>query len=92
MGFYKNAGGIKEYTKENIEDTDIPLGTFIIFKESEKSHSRAVLKCIEKDAKEKDAKYTCKDCFFKDFMMSDYCPACLPGERKDGKYVLYQML
>ena len=46
MGFYKNAGGIKEYTKENIEDTDIPLGTFIIFKESEKSHSRAVLKCI----------------------------------------------
>ena len=87
MGFYKNAGGIKEYTKENMEDTDIPLNTFIIFKESESSYSRVVLKCIEKADK-----YTCKDCFFKDFMMNDYCPACLPGERKDGKYALYQML
>ena len=91
MGFYKNAGGIKEYTKENMEDTDIPLDTFFIFKESE-LHSGVVLKCIEKDAKEKDAKYTCKNCFFKDDMMNNYCPACLPGERKDGKYVLYQML
>lgn len=90
MGFYKNAGGIKEYTIENIEDEDIPLDTFFIFKESE-LHSGVVLKCIEKDAKEKDAKYTCKNCFFKDDMMNNYCPACLPGERKDGKYVLYQM-
>ena len=90
MGFYKNAGDIKEYTKENMEDTDIPLNTFFIFKESE-SHSGVVLTCIEKDAKEKDAKYTCKNCFFKDDMMNNYCPACLPGERKDGKYVLYQM-
>ena len=90
MGFYKNAGSIKEYTKENMEDTDIPLDTFFIFKESE-SHSGVVLKCIEKDAKEKDAKYTCKNCFFKDDMMNNYCPACLPGERKDGKYVLYQI-
>ena len=90
MSFYKNAGGIKEYTKENMEDTDIPLDTFFIFKESE-SHSGVVLKCIEKDAKEKDAKYTCKNCFFKDDMMNNYCPACLPGERKDGKYVLYQI-
>ena len=90
MGFYKNAGGIKEYTKENMEDTDIPLDTFFIFKESE-SHSGVVLKCIEKDAKEKDAKYTCKNCFFKDDMMNNYCPACLPGERRDGKYVLYQI-
>ena len=63
MGFYKNAGGIKEYTKENIEDTDIPLDTFIIFKESE-SHSGVVLKCIERGDKN-----TCKDCFssFVDF-------------------------
>ena len=83
MGFYKNAGGIKEYTKENMEDTDIPLDTFFIFKESE-LHSGVVLKCIEREDKN-----TCKDCFFK--IMSECCPTCLPGERKDGKYVLYQM-
>ena len=85
MGFYKNAGGIKEYTKEDIEDTDIPLNTFILFKDSE-THSRVVLECIEREDK-----YACKDCFFKD-IMSEFCPACLPGERKDGKYALYQML
>ena len=85
MGFYKNAGGIKEYIGESIEDTDIPLDTFIIFKESE-SHSEVVLECIEREDK-----YACKDCFFKD-IMGTYCPACLPGERKDGKYALYQML
>ena len=84
MGFYKNAGGIKEYTKEDIEDTDIPLDTFIIFKESE-SHSGVVLKCIERGDKN-----TCKDCFFK--IMSESCPTCLPGERKEGKYALYKML
>ena len=85
MGFYKNAGGIKEYTKEDIEDTDIPLDTFILFKDSE-THSRVVLECIEREDK-----YACKNCFFKD-IMSEFCPACLPGERKDGKYALYQML
>ena len=85
MGFYKNAGGIKEYTKEDIEDTDIPLNTFILFKDSE-THSRVVLECIEREDR-----YACKDCFFKD-IMSECCPACLPGERKDGKYALYQML
>ena len=84
MGFYKNVGGIKEYTIENIEDTDIPLDTFILFKESE-SHSGVVLKCIEREDKN-----TCKDCFFK--IMSECCPTCLPGERKDGKYALYKML
>lgn len=84
MGFYKNAGGIKEYTKENIEDEDIPLDTFIIFKESE-SHE-VILKCIERNDKN-----TCKGCFFKD-IMSECCPTCLPGERKDEKYTLYQML
>lgn len=83
MSFYKNAGGIKEYTIENIEDKDIPLDTFIIFKESE-SHE-VILKCIERDDKN-----ACKGCFFKD--LSECCPTCLPGERKDEKYALYQML
>lgn len=83
MGFYKNAGGIKEYTKESIEDADIPLGAFIILKDSK---FQVVLECIERDDK-----YSCKNCFFKD-IMSEYCPTCLPGERKDGKYVSYQML
>ena len=45
-----------------------------------------VLECIEREDKN-----TCKDCFFKN-IMSECCPACLPGERKDGKYALYKML
>ena len=85
MGFYKNAGGIKEYTKENIEDADIPLGTFIMFKGPE-PYSEVFLECIERNDK-----FSCKGCFFKD-IMSEYCPTCLPGERKDEQYALYQKL
>lgn len=94
MGFYKIAGGIKEYNSEDIGNVDIPLDTPFVFnyekryyKGAYKMKGSAVLVPRETDGA---VSSNCKNCFFSSiFKSATECPACMLTERRDEKDVIF---
>ena len=88
MGFYKIAGGIKEYNSEDIGNVDIPLDTPFVFnyekryyKGAYKMKGSAVLVPRETDGA---VSSNCKNCFFSSiFKSATECPSCMLTERRD---------
>lgn len=81
MGFYENAGGLKEYNTENIRKTLIPIGSVFTFKDLN-THREFTLKCRTSEVG------SCKKCFFK-HCAPITCPLCMFIERRDGKSVIF---
>ena len=93
MGFYKIAGGIKEYNSEDISNVDIPLDTPFIFNYEKRRYrgtkikESAVLVPRETDG---TISSNCKSCFFDSvFTDATECPACMLTERRDEKDVIF---
>lgn len=93
MGFYKIAGGIKEYNSKDISNEDIPLDTPFVFNyekryyKGTKIKGTAVLVPRETDGA---VSSNCKNCFFSSiFKYATSCPACMFSERGDGKDVVF---
>lgn len=90
MGFYKIAGGIKEYNEKNIKGARISIDIPFIFTYKKNLKTESVV-LIPHDTSE--LPIACKDCFFNIFTDGvSKCPACLPGERKDEKDVAFSVL
>ena len=90
MSFYKNVGGIKEYTIENIENAYIPVDTPFIFTYERNLKVESIV-LVPRDTSE--LPIACKDCFFDTFTKGvSKCPVCIESERKDGKDVAFLVL
>lgn len=81
MGFYENAGNIKEYNTETIRKTFIPVGSVFTFTDLN-THREFTLKCRTSEVG------SCKGCFFKRNAPIT-CPLCMFIARKDGKSVIF---
>ena len=81
MGFYENAGNIKEYNTETIRKTFIPVDSVFIFKDLN-THREFTLKCRTAEVG------SCKKCFFKRNAPIT-CPLCMFIARKDGRSVVF---
>ena len=93
MGFYKIAGGIKEYNSEDISNVDIPLDTPFIFNYEKRCYKKAKIKgSAVLVPRETDGAISsnCKSCFFASvFTDAASCPACMLTERRDEKDVIF---
>ena len=93
MGFYKIAGGIKEYNSEDISNVDIPLDTPFIFNYEKRCYKKAKIKgSAVLVPRETDGAISsnCKNCFFGSvFTSATDCPACMLTERRDEKDVIF---
>lgn len=93
MGFYKIAGGIKEYNSKDIGNADIPLDTPFVFNYEKCCYKKAKIKrSAVLVPRETDGAVSsnCKNCFFSSvFKYATSCPACMFSERGDGKDVVF---
>ena len=90
MGFYKIAGGIKEYNSKDIGNVDIPLDTPFVFEYEKRCYKKTKIKgsavLVPREAKSSN----CKNCFFDSvFTNAADCPACMLTERRDEKDVIF---
>lgn len=90
MGFYKIAGGIKEYNEKNIKGMYISIDIPFIFTYKKDLKTESVV-LIPRDTS--GIPIACKDCFFNTFTGGvTKCPACMCDERKDEKDVAFLVL
>lgn len=92
MGFYKIAGGIKEYNEKNIKGMYISIDIPFIFTYNKNLKTESVV-LVPHDTSE--LPIACKDCFFNTFtggVTKCKCPACMCDERKDEKDVAFSVL
>ena len=81
MGFYENAGNVKEYNTENIRKTFIPIDSVFVFKDL-RAHREFTLKCRTSEVG------SCEKCFFK-HCAPITCPLCMFIERRDERSVIF---